>query len=63
MIQEFEADVRRRMKNQPDEHPLVSRLVVLRVILNHEFGAAFEAFDHELAQLEIELQNSLDDRS
>jgi hypothetical protein len=47
------ADVMRRAANQ--EHPLLTRLVVLRVHLNHEFGSAFSAYDHELAEIEREL--------
>jgi hypothetical protein len=48
-------DVKGRSKTQPTEHPLISRLVVLRVALNHEFGGAFTPYDHELAEIEGEL--------
>jgi hypothetical protein len=48
-------DTESRRRNQPGEHPILSRLVVLRVHLNHEFGAKFREFDHELAQIELAL--------
>jgi hypothetical protein len=53
------ADIQRRQAVQPNEHPLLTRLVILRVILNHEFGAEFAAFDHELAQIEMALADAL----
>lgn len=54
-----EAVEMRQQENQ-DEHPILSRLVVLRVALNHEFGEAFADFDHELAQIESALFGELE---
>jgi hypothetical protein len=54
-----EDDIASRQRCQPGEHPLLSRLVILRVEMNHEFGAAFQAFDHELALIELDLQAAL----
>jgi hypothetical protein len=48
-------DVKERSAVQKTEHPLITRLVVLRVALNHEFGGAFTPYDHELAEIEGEL--------
>jgi hypothetical protein len=58
---QFEDDVARRRAWQPGEHPLLTRLVVLRVALNHEFGMRFRLFDHELAQIEAALAKELKD--
>jgi hypothetical protein len=50
---EFAADVDSRARANPNEDPVLTRLVVLRVVMNHEFGAhEFAAFDHELATIE-----------
>lgn len=55
----LEGDVDSRQKWNPEEPPILSRLVVLRVALNHEFGSAFHEYDHELAQIEMELSGLL----
>lgn len=55
-------DLQRRAKAQPGEHPIVSKLVLIRIDLNHEFGHTFAEWDHELAQVELELQRLLNPR-
>lgn len=55
------ADVGRRQRGlYGDEPELVSRLVILRVALNHEFGAAFAPFDKVLAEIETDVIAALD---
>lgn len=44
-----------RQRCNPGEPRVFSRLVMLRVALNHEFGSKFREFDHELAEIELEL--------
>lgn len=56
---QLQADADSRARWNPDEHPLVTRLVVLRIALNHEFGKPFAEFDHELAQIELALADAL----
>lgn len=52
-LDDFEDDVAHRAKCNPQEPPLIGRLVALRVAMNHYFGAQeFAPFDHELAQIE-----------
>lgn len=61
-IEQLEDDIYRRRNVQRDEHPLISRLVVMRVHMNEAFGAAFAEFDHELAQVEQLLAEALPKR-
>ncbi len=61
LANEIERDVAARSRVQPHEHPILTRLVVLRIVMNHEFGRAFDAFDHELAQVEQQLVAVLPD--
>lgn len=59
-LEQFTADIDSRTKYQRDEHPVMTRLVVLRVHLNSEFGTDFRAYDHELAYIEKLLKELLD---
>ena len=59
LSQQLAGDVDSRQRVQTTEHPTLSRLVVLRVALNHEFGHQFQPFDHELAQVELALAYAL----
>ncbi len=54
--------VQLRAHCNPGEHPLIGRMVMLRVEMNAEFGSRFSTsgWDHKLALLEQDISKALE---